>query len=201
MKQSIDEDTAEVIAVLREAVTSSGLSHNAFARALGTSGPRLSTYLAGETRPSAHFVIRARRLGQALGAAAARGLMTAPATAAAMRADLRRREVDWVWRMLLQGRDHLALILAGHDAMLAGSWEAAPSSTGSAGWDAFLAAVVAHEFETAGATAPGWSVHAPLPEPWMPDHPFLDPDRIRALTPAWLSRHNIHVPARDLAAA
>ncbi|MGL4745408.1 MAG: helix-turn-helix domain-containing protein [Dermatophilaceae bacterium] len=201
MKQPVDQDTADVIALLREAVTWSGLSHNAFARALGTSGPRLSTYLAGETRPSAHFVIRARRLGQALGAAAARGLMTAPATAVAMRADLRSGDVEWVWRMLVQGRDHLALILAGRDAMLAGSWEAAPGSTGSVGWDAFLAAVVAHEFETADTTAPRWSRRAPLPEPWMPDHPFLDPDRVRASTPAWLSRHNIYVPARDLAVA
>lgn len=82
MAQLADRDTAEVMALLREAVTTSGLSQATFARALGTSAPRLSTYLTGDTRPSAQFLMGARRLGHALAAAAARGLMSAPVTAA-----------------------------------------------------------------------------------------------------------------------
>ena len=56
MAHLVDRDTAEVMALLREAVAASGLSQAAFARALGTSAPRLSTYLTGDTRPSAQFL-------------------------------------------------------------------------------------------------------------------------------------------------
>lgn len=202
MAQLVDRDTATVIALLREAVTASGLSQAGFARALGTSAPRLSTYLTGDTRPSARFLIRAQRLGQALGAAKVQGLMSAPATAAAMRAYLLAGETPWVWRMLLQGRDHLAAISIGRDrVLLLDAWEAEPGPVGSAEWDALLAAVTAHEFATAGLDAPAWARQQPLAEPWVPEHPFLAPDRVRAQTPDWLRRHNIYVPARDLVTA
>ncbi len=118
-----------------------------------------------------------------------------------MRTYVRAARIEWVWRMLLQGRDHLAAVLAKGDQSLIDSWEAEPGSTGSAGWDALLAAVVAHEVDAAGATAPAWSHRAPLADPWFPEHPFLSPDRVRVLTPHWLSRQNIYVPARDLVTA
>jgi transcriptional regulator with XRE-family HTH domain len=199
--QANERDTAEVMALLRQAVTSSGLSQAAFARALGTSAPRLSTYLTGETRPSAQFLLRSRRLGHALGTAAARGLMSAPVAAAAMRESLLAGQVEWIWRMLLQARDHLAAIIEERDQTLLDAWEAAPSSTGSTEWDALLAAVTAHELEVAGLDAPPWSQREPLADPWIPEHPFLSPDRVRAQTPDWLSRQNIYVPARDLVTA
>jgi len=199
--QQIDRDTREVTALLREAVTWSGLSQAAFARALGTSAPRFSTYITGATRPSAHFLIRSRRLGRALGDAAARGLMSAPVTAAAMREYFLAGDVDWLWRMLLQGRDHLKLILSIDEQALIDSWEAEPTSVGSIEWDALLAAVTAHEIERAGLPAPAWTLGHPLEDPWMPDHPFLTPERVRAQTPDWLSRRNIYVPARDLVTA
>lgn len=205
MEQPLDRDRAEVIALLREAVTISGLSQAGFARALGTSAPRLSTYLTGDTRPFAHFLIRAQRLGRALAAAKSRGLMSAPATAAAMRGYFLAGHTDWIWRMLLQGRDHLNAIAGEQDEslrqVLLDAWEAEPASVGSAEWDALLAAVVAHELETAGLKAPAWSLRSPLTTPWMPEHPFLTPDRVRAQTPDWLSLRNIYVPARDLVTA
>lgn len=196
-----DQDTEEVMSLLRGAVASSGLSQAAFARALGTSAPRLSTYLTGDTRPSAHFLVRARRLGRALGAAASRGLMSAPVTAAAMREYSLVGEVEWIWRMLLQGRDHLTAIIEESDQVLLDAWEAEPGSVGSVEWDALLAAVAAHELEAAGLEAPAWGLRQPLADPWMPEHPFLSPDRVRAQTPAWLSKQNIYVPARDLVTA
>lgn len=201
MTRLADRDTAAVMALLREAVATSGLSQAAFARALGTSAPRLSTYLTGDTRPSAQLLLRARRLGHALGAAANRGLMSAPVTAAAMREYFLAGEVEWIWRMLLQGRDHLAAIIAQRDQVLLDAWEAEPGTVGSAEWDALLAAVVAHELEAAGLEAPPWSLREPLADPWLPEHPFLSPDRVRAQTPDWLRRHNIYVPARDLVTA
>ena len=197
----IDRDTAQVMTLLREAVTTSGLSQAAFARALSTSAPRLSTYLTGDTRPSARFLVRARRLGHALGAAASGGLMSAPVTAAAMREYFLAGEVEWVWRMLLQGRDHLAAIIEERDQVLLDAWEAEPGTVGSAQWDALLAAIVTHEHQSAGLEPSTWSLCQPLPDPWIPEHPFLSPDRVRAQTPDWLGRQNIYVPARDLVTA
>lgn len=196
-----DPDTEEVKSILRGALASSGLSQAAFARALGTSAPRISTYLTGDTRPSAHFVVRARRLGRALGAAASRGLMSAPVTAAAMREYFLAGEVEWLWRMLLQGRDHLAAVIEERDQVLLDAWEAEPGTVGSAQWDALLAAIVAHEHQSAGLEPSTWALCQPLPDPWMPEHPFLSPDRVRAQTPDWLGRQNIYVPARDLVTA
>jgi len=198
---SIDRDAAELMALLREAVTVSRLSQAGFARALSTSAPRLSTYLTGDTRPSAQFLVRARRLGQALGAAASRGLMSAPATATAMREYVRGGEVEWIWRMLLRGRDHFAAMAEERDQVLLDAWEAEPGTVGSAEWDALLSAVVAHELQATGLEAPDWALRQPLADTWMPEHPFLSPDRVRAQTPDWLSRQNIYVPARDLVTA
>ncbi|WP_432504745.1 helix-turn-helix domain-containing protein [Kineococcus arenarius] len=209
MKTLLDPDTQAVTGLLRAAVTDSGLSQAAFARALGTSAPRLSTYLSGTTCPSARFCARASRLGRALRAAAARGLMSAPTTAALMRRHLLAGEVEWVWRALLQGRDHLTLLLAEESRalqprpgpVLSDSWEAIPGSTGAEGWDALLAAVTAHEFELAGTGAPSWTRREALQEPWTPEHPFLSTERVRAQTPAWLRRWNVYVPERDLTTA
>ena len=204
MTRLLDEDTAEVVALLKEALADSGLSQAAFARALGTSPARLSTHLSGQTRPSAYFVVRARRLGRALGGAARSGLMSAPVTAAAIRTSLQAGDTDWAWRMLLQGRDHLQLMFAEpvFYAGLVASWEAEPGSVGDARWDTLLAAVTGHEFEQARHETPEWASHIErLGEPWLPEHPFLDHRRVRAQTPAWLRRLNIFVPQRDLVTA
>jgi len=48
----------EVAQNLRFAVARSGLTQAAFARRLGTSPSRLSTYLSGKVMPSAEFVLR-----------------------------------------------------------------------------------------------------------------------------------------------
>ncbi len=110
-------------------------------------------------------------------------------------------DVEWVWRMLLQGRDHLAAVIEERDQALLDAWEAEPGTVGSAQWDALLAAVVAHEHESVDLEPPTWALRQPLSDPWIPEHPFLSPDRVRAQTPDWLGRQNIYVPARDLVTA
>lgn len=186
---------------LREAVSLSGLTQAGFARAVGTSASRFSTYLTGATRPSAQLFVRAQRLADALQAAAAQGLMTAPGTALTVRDHLRRGNTAWAWRMLLQARDHLRLMLGGSKEDLLGSWDAAPAPTGSAGFDALLAALARHEYEAANRAAPEWThIHA-LAQPWCPEHPFLAPKQVRAQTPQWLRQLNIFVPERDLVTA
>jgi hypothetical protein len=202
--QNLDRDTQEVIDDLGRSVAISGLSQAAFARAVGTSAPRMSTYLSGSTRPSAWFCVRARRLANALAEASERRLMSAPETAAEIRGALRTGERAWAWRMLLQGRDHLRLMLTdpGYgDLDMTGSWEAGPGSTGDVGFDALLAALAFHEFDDAGVPAPEWTRIEPLEEHWQPPHPFLSPERVVARTPPWLRRLHIYVPERDLATA
>ena len=197
----MDPDTQIVTSQLRAALATSQLSQSAFARALGTSASRFSTYLTGTTRPSAQLFVRAQRLARGLEAARKRGLMTAPATASAVCEHLASGEADWAWRMLLQGRDHLRLMLSTDDDALLDSWEAAPSSTGSVEFDALLRALTRHEYEGSRRVAPGWTRTEPLREPWVPEHPFLTPARARAQTPDWLGALNIFVPARDLVTA
>lgn len=201
MTQTLDPDTRAVMAFLREALATSGMSQRAFACALSTSASRFSTYMTGTTRPSAQFCMRAQRLAHSLTAAGALGLMSAPATAAALQEQLNFNDRGWAWRMLLQGRDHLQMMLEKQDDELLGSWEAAPSSTGSIEFDTLLAALAKHEFEIAGRIAPDWARIDPLPEPWIPEHPFLSPERAIAKTPEWLQELNIYVPERELVTA
>lgn len=57
-------DRAEVAAEIKDALALSGLSRAEFARRLGTSQSRLSTYLTGKVTPSAVILLRARRLAE-----------------------------------------------------------------------------------------------------------------------------------------
>ncbi|HET7388119.1 MAG TPA: hypothetical protein VFJ19_15810 [Nocardioidaceae bacterium] len=127
--------------------------------------------------------------------------MSAPVTSAQMRRNYLSGNIDWVWRMLLQGRDHLRLVLASGDQDLVDAWEAEPGSVGTEGWDALLAALSRHEFTLADVEPPGWTVTDPLAEPWMPAHAFLDDGSVQAQTPEWLRELNIYVPERDLVTA
>ncbi|MGW6196336.1 helix-turn-helix domain-containing protein [Kribbella sp. NPDC055110] len=193
----MDKDNQAVSELLNRALAESGLSQAAFATALGTSASRFSTYRSGRTKPTAQFFLRAGRIAHALHAAREYRIMTAPATATAIR---EASDEEWAWRMLLQGRDHLRLLLERHDGSEA-AWEAAPGTTGHAGFDALLAVLTAHEFEAVGEDPPDWTKVNPLPDRWIPEHPFLDHDEIIEQTPDYLAQANIFVPARDLATA
>jgi transcriptional regulator with XRE-family HTH domain len=193
----MDKDSQAVVDQLNHALAESGLSQAAFATALGTSASRFSTYRSGRTKPTAQFFLRARRIAHALHSARDHRIMTAPATATAIR---EASDTDWAWRMLLQGRDHLRLLLSRHDGSEA-AWEATPDTTGDAGFDTLLAVLTAHEFRKAGEVPPGWTDVEALPEPWIPEHPFLERDEIIEQTPEYLAQANIFVPARDLVTA
>lgn len=54
-------DRSEVAARVRDAVTRSGLTSGDFARIVGTSASRLSTYLSGKVTPSAAMLVRIER--------------------------------------------------------------------------------------------------------------------------------------------
>lgn len=57
-------DRAEVANRVREAVSRSGLTNGEFARLVGTSASRLSTYLSGKVTPSAAMLVRIERAAE-----------------------------------------------------------------------------------------------------------------------------------------
>jgi len=59
-------DRAEVAARIRNAVTGSGLTSVAFARLVGTSASRLSTYLSGKVVPSSAMLVRIEKTARDL---------------------------------------------------------------------------------------------------------------------------------------
>jgi len=187
-------------------LASTGLSQSSFAGALGTSQPRLSTYLAGRVTPSARLLVRAQRIGEAFLELDRLNLMSSVNAAAAIRGALKAsgdssapgdREA---LRRLLQARDHLRCVLADYPA-LAVAWQAGPRSVGRPEWDALLAAVTAHEFESAAWAAPSWSQQPRLREAWTYPSALLTRAEVEARTPAWLATYNLHIAERDLATA
>ena len=185
---------------LCEVLRRSGLSQSAFAAALGTSQPRLSTYLSGKVSPSAAFFVRAQQLGLVLDGLARLHVLSAPALGLALRSALSHDDESWAFRLLMQGRDHLQLVLTQHSDLTAG-WVAAPVATRRVEWDTVTAGVIGHEFTRAGLDQPSWTRREPLPGGWSFPSALLGPDEVRAATPDWLARLNVFVPARDLVTA
>lgn len=62
-------DKDEVAARIRKAVARSELTNAEFARCVGTSASRLSTYLSGKVTPSAALLVRIERTSRTVGAA------------------------------------------------------------------------------------------------------------------------------------
>lgn len=60
-------DRAEVAARVGDAVSRSGLTNREFARLVGTSASRLSTYLSGKVTPSAAMLVRIERAATGIG--------------------------------------------------------------------------------------------------------------------------------------
>jgi len=63
---SENADRAEVAARIRNAVTGSGLTNAVFARLVGTSASRLSTYLSGKVAPSSAMLVRIEKTARDL---------------------------------------------------------------------------------------------------------------------------------------
>jgi DNA-binding transcriptional regulator YiaG len=61
-QEAADAEREQVAGEIRDLVARSGLSQQDFALRLGTSRPRLSTYLSGKVMPSAALVLRMRRV-------------------------------------------------------------------------------------------------------------------------------------------
>ena len=61
-QDAADAERDEVASEIRDLVTRSGMSQQDFALRLGTSRPRLSTYMSGKVTPSASLMLRMRRV-------------------------------------------------------------------------------------------------------------------------------------------
>jgi DNA-binding transcriptional regulator YiaG len=61
-KLAIDSERENVASEVRDLVARSGLSRQDFAERIGTSRPRLSTYISGKVIPSATLMVRMRRV-------------------------------------------------------------------------------------------------------------------------------------------
>lgn len=61
-KQAIDSERENVASEVRDLIARSSLSRQDFAERIGTSRPRLSTYVSGKVVPSATLMVRMRRV-------------------------------------------------------------------------------------------------------------------------------------------
>ncbi len=61
-QEAAEAEREQVAAEIRDLVGRSGLSQQDFALRLGTSRPRLSTYMSGKVTPSAALMLRMRRV-------------------------------------------------------------------------------------------------------------------------------------------
>ena len=191
------EERVEVAAALHGTLTQSGLTQSDFARHLGTSATRLSTYLSGSTIPSAAIYLRALRLGAAFEHVRQHGLLTPDDVAEAVNRALAAGDADFALRMILQARDDLRA--GGTEAdELRRVWERRARLIKDDRFDTLFRVIVAHEF---GGHAPGWAKDAQLDNDWIVPDPFRGADTIRALTPDWLARARIFIAEPGLVTA
>ena len=173
------EERAEVAGALRDSLNQSGLTQSDFARHLGTSATRLSTYLSGSTIPSAAIYLRALRLGAAFEHVRQQGLMTPDDAAEAVNRALVEGDGDFALRMILQARDDLRAGGIEPDE-LRRVWDRRARLIEDDRFDTLFRVIVAHEF---GGHAPAWATGAHLDDDWIVSDPFRDADTIRARTP------------------
>jgi transcriptional regulator with XRE-family HTH domain len=190
-------ERTDIADAMRRSVLRSGLTQRNFARSIGTSAPRLSTYVSGKTIPSAAIYLRATRLGHALELARKHGLLTPDTTAEAVNRALAESDEDFAIRLVLQSRDDL-LASADESSELRWAWGRRSQQIEDDRFDTLYRAIIAHEF---GEPVPAWAADAQLAKDWVVEDPFRTPEQIRAQTPAWLARARIYITERGLATA
>lgn len=186
-----------MVAALELAVLRSGLSAAGFARALGTSPSRFSTYRSGKIVPSATLLVRAVRIGEALERARERDVATSISAALDVERAINAGGGIFGVRAVALAAEQLDELLRRHHT-LAPAWQAVPT-TRHAEWDALLAAVVAHTFETHGLVPPRWTDRPSLPHDWFPWVPLRSSEEeIAAATPDWLSARGIFLTEEQI---
>lgn len=193
----IDQDTQAVVDRLDAAVAASGLSLRRFAHALGTSPSRLSSYRTGRVAPSAAFLLRAERIGNALRRARRDSVPTVLDAMESIRRADSKHDDDWTYALALEARDRLRDTLRRHRS-LAATWEIQPPARVADRWRTLLAAFVGHEFVEASLPAPPWTQAPKLATEWILDTPRVSESEIKRQTPDWLAERNIFIAEKDL---
>lgn len=188
--------STDVAATIRRIITSSGLTQAEFARRLGVSAPRLSTYANGKTLPSAALLLHMYRVAREA-TTDGRGWPTAAQTAAQIDGALERGEDDWAYRLLLEARDRLGTLSDADRSV----WARQTPSIGDRRWLTLMQAVVLTTWQHAWGTPPSWAAPRPLAAPWSP-LPRIRSERhdgVRA--PELFTQVGIDLLERDLATA
>ena len=152
---------------LRQLRREHGLTLRAVARASGTAQSNISAYERGAKRARDHTLERVVVVNEAgADSPVHRGqLLTAPATAAALRQGLR---LGWstadLLRLVREMRSNAALVAAPADVA---AFFAGPSTTGDQRWDAMLAASVEDLCLRRGLDPPAWTIGHALPTFWF----------------------------------
>lgn len=191
------EERTEIASALRASIQQSGLTQAEFARSVGTSSARMSTYLSGKTVPSAAIYLRAVRWGRSLQAAQQQGLLTPDVTADATNRALADGDEDFSIRLILQSRDDLR-VAAIDPIDIRSAWRHRAHAINDPRFDTLFRAIIAHEF---GDDAPTWSMGARLTKDWVADDPFRSEEIVREQTPSWLASARIYIAERGLATA
>jgi hypothetical protein len=126
--------------------------------------------------------------------------MTAASTSRAVNAALRERDEQWAFKLILQGRDHLRLLLDAAPEEPR-TWTRRRQRIRNERYDVLLRVVIGQEFTERDRTCPEWTRDARLDQPWVLENPFLGVAGTRAETPLWLAKANIFIAERDLATA
>jgi hypothetical protein len=124
-------------------------------------------------------------------------VMTADSTVRAVNEALETGDHLWAFKMVVQGRDHLRLLLTHGDGPL-DSWAHRSVRVVDRRYDLLLRALVAHEFAEHGQPGPRWAGTERLAQPWLLENPVLRAERTREQTPHWLCEINIYIAERDL---
>lgn len=198
MNVRVDEDERAAIAgAMRASLSSADTTQADFARLIGTSATRLSTYLSGTTIPSAAMYLRALRMGTALEGLRRRGLMTPDAAAHEVNRALAGADQDFALRMILQARDDLRLAVS-ESPDLRRAWDRRTTRITDDRFDTLFRVIIGHELK---GQEPAWTREARLDVDWVFPDPFRDEVAIRAQTPAWLHSARIYIAERGLATA
>lgn len=176
--------------VIPRIVASSGLTQGEFARRLGTSPSRMSTYVTGRSVPSADLLLRMYALARAA-ATEGRGWPTAAQTAAHVQGALDANDGVWAFRLLLQARDLLGRLTPEERR----EWARRAPRIEDERWSTLFHALVTDAYaQGRWGRPPAWAVVTRLPGPWTPIPVLRE-------APGPFDHLNIRVPARDLVTA
>lgn len=193
----VDSETVAVLSKIERAMRTSALPIDQFAVALGVSLVEFRAYWDDGLPVPAVVMDRLKRVIPGLARAHARGWLTPPLAATALREVVGTDNLEGALSICRQFRRHLREALDADRSALP-AWHARPTPTVRQ-WDVLLAAIVDREFDRAGLKPPPWTQaqHLYLTQPWTLEGP-RPTKKILQQTPSWLAARNLYITDRVL---